>query len=474
MKYFYQLLIILTLFSKVTSREKEPVTALYFVSLPGDYIGQGESQSYITGDIGFEEDENFTVKMIDNRSIEVFYYDIDKHICWALILSSEEGSYLAPGIYKNAVKCFCSDKNPVLNFGGCGRGFSKINGEFEILELKLIKNEEGDYEVASLAVNFIQEEANASEHAPLFGCLRYKSTIPVQEGFLVESLGDNYIDFPELESDDPTKKEEQNDSKYALYFVSAPGEYVGQGQAENYDYEATDFESIKNFKVTMENNNAIEVAFRDDEKNKNWGLWLQAKSGEAIKPGLYKGATRYPFNRENPGLCFYGCVRGHNTLNGEFEVLELKVTEEVEVVSLAVNFIQEGVSNNTDAVLYGSIRYNSKIPVQKGFLIESLGKDPSDYPDRKIVKKEYDIRLLKRKVDDLNNLIESVCNERGIDTDDDYCEECTFFDYDEDAYYDDYEDEEDIELDSLKASLKNGFLKLSRKLWNNSGKSHGI
>jgi hypothetical protein len=89
----------------------------------------------------------------------------------------------------------------------------------------------------------------------------------------------------------------------------------------------------------------------------NWGV------------GLYLNATRFPFNLSyyptysaTNGLSFTGNGRGDNMLTGEFQVLEASYSDLGVVQTFAADFIQndEGNIYNSD---YGSIRYNSSIPI---------------------------------------------------------------------------------------------------------------
>jgi hypothetical protein len=55
-----------------------------------------------------------------------------------------------------------------------------------------------------------------------------------------------------------------------------------------------------------------------------WSLDLAAPTGETLQPGVYDGATRYPFNGGGPGLDVSGNGRGCNTLTGSFTIQSYK------------------------------------------------------------------------------------------------------------------------------------------------------
>jgi hypothetical protein len=69
-----------------------------------------------------------------------------------------------------------------------------------------------------------------------------------------------------------------------------------------------------------EDNNHIRVRITGDTF---WNLDLAAPAGQALEPGSYPVATRYPFQLPaDAGLSLFGDGRGCNTSTGSFEVLE--------------------------------------------------------------------------------------------------------------------------------------------------------
>ncbi len=58
-----------------------------------------------------------------------------------------------------------------------------------------------------------------------------------------------------------------------------------------------------------------------------WFLHLAAPAGQELLPGVYEGATRWPFqDPSTPGLDFSGDGRGCNTLTGRFPGMALMLT----------------------------------------------------------------------------------------------------------------------------------------------------
>ncbi len=152
---------------------------------------------------------------------------------------------------------------------------------------------------------------------------------------------------------------EEEDRVTALYLISSKGDYIGAGVTKSY-VEGQDG------KFVISTNPQGAVTIRLTESKEYWTLIFSATGNQNLTPGIYKNATRYPFNRgESPGLCFSGNGRGCNTLTGEFEILEIEYDAEGKVNIFAANFIQNCGVNGTP--LFGSIRINSEIPIEDRF-----------------------------------------------------------------------------------------------------------
>lgn len=89
--------------------------------------------------------------------------------------------------------------------------------------------------------------------------------------------------------------------------------------------------------------------------------------GQLLQVGLYTHAQRFPFNSPTkPGIDISGDGRGNNTESGWFDVLEISYDASGNLDKFAVDFKQfdEG---NTTVGLYGSLRFNSDIPIDTSF-----------------------------------------------------------------------------------------------------------
>lgn len=145
-------------------------------------------------------------------------------------------------------------------------------------------------------------------------------------------------------------------------FVSQPGDYIGQGQALVLTTAQADFR--------LQGNYANGVSIHIDNFSRadpgNYLFWyvdFAPAAGGTLVPGAYEGATRFPFNGPSePGLSISGDGRGCNQLTGRFDVREAVFDPQTgEVLQFAADFEQH--CEGSDPALFGSIRYNSDIPV---------------------------------------------------------------------------------------------------------------
>ena len=98
----------------------------------------------------------------------------------------------------------------------------------------------------------------------------------------------------------------------SLVFTGDAGDYISQGQTWSYT-DGVDGTASSDLRV-------VHVAVWTDTW---WNLEFAAPAGSQLLPGVYEGATRYPFQADHtPGLSLSGDGRGCNTLTGRFEVHE--------------------------------------------------------------------------------------------------------------------------------------------------------
>ena len=139
-----------------------------------------------------------------------------------------------------------------------------------------------------------------------------------------------------------------------FYIDSEPGDFVGQGQTLLIPESDGDFTVSRNF------DNGVRV-FIDADPGGFWTLDFAAAFEVDLAPGLFEGATRFPFqDPSEPGLSVFGQGRGCNQLTGRFTVLEAVYDGGGEVVSFAANFEQH--CEGGIPALFGAIRINSTVP----------------------------------------------------------------------------------------------------------------
>ncbi len=148
-----------------------------------------------------------------------------------------------------------------------------------------------------------------------------------------------------------------------LYFNSTPGDYIGQGKEMIWTAEdPADFTAWRNYgggvSISMDNFSYVS----DYSQEAWWDLDFAPPYGTQLAVGSYEGATRYPFQAsDEPGLSVSGDGRGCNQLSGRFDILELAYGTGGRVERFAADFEQR--CENFMPPLYGSIRYNSDVPL---------------------------------------------------------------------------------------------------------------
>jgi len=159
-----------------------------------------------------------------------------------------------------------------------------------------------------------------------------------------------------------------NDDPYKtlIYFRSQPGDWVGQGET----YTLTPADGTI---TTSRTGGGIHVAF---DGSTWWDLYFVPPWGATLGPGVYEGATRWPFQSPTgPGLDISGEGRGCNTLKGRFTVLEAEDGPSGEV-RFAADYEQhcEGGS----PALFGSVRINSSVALGPRLSVGSVAAYEGD------------------------------------------------------------------------------------------------
>lgn len=97
--------------------------SLTFVSEAGDWVGQGETHSFVEGVTAAASSDNRTINVAVNTTDHWFYLD----------LAAPATQQLVPGVYNGAVRYpFQEPSQPGLSFYGDGRGCNTLTGTFTV------------------------------------------------------------------------------------------------------------------------------------------------------------------------------------------------------------------------------------------------------------------------------------------------------------------------------------------------------
>ncbi|HET7766463.1 MAG TPA: hypothetical protein VFK92_15370 [Burkholderiales bacterium] len=141
---------------------------LYYLSQAGDYIGQGEEDTYTSADGTFG-----AFSTVPNVAMVRFATPTFSH-WWNLTIDAPDTAPLVVGAYEGAQRAaFRTAGHPGLEFTGDGRGCDTLTGRFDVLEI--VRDATGA--ITQLAVNW---EQHCEGGAPaLYGQIRYNSDVPV-------------------------------------------------------------------------------------------------------------------------------------------------------------------------------------------------------------------------------------------------------------------------------------------------------
>jgi len=154
----------------------------------------------------------------------------------------------------------------------------------------------------------------------------------------------------------------------AFYFTSSPESWIADGETVlATPGDGFSFEAYKNY------DNGVSFSIIGANYSRWWYLDFAAPGEVELTPGIFLGATRWPFqDYGSPGLSFSGNGNGNNELTGHFTVLEVSYGGGGVIQSFAADFTQYdgGLPNEWNV---GSIRYNSLIPIPEPGTLSLLG-----------------------------------------------------------------------------------------------------
>lgn len=147
-------------------------------------------------------------------------------------------------------------------------------------------------------------------------------------------------------------------------FVSAPGDYIGQGQT----LVLTRAEASFNPQVTG-NPGLVLINLGNSGQVPpggqyiTWSLGFSTATGAPLTVGSYPNASGQPFQGGiSPGMDIYGDGRGCDRVFGQFDILDIAYDATGALSRFAANFTQS-CEVPTAPHLVGAIRFNSSVPV---------------------------------------------------------------------------------------------------------------
>ncbi len=147
-----------------------------------------------------------------------------------------------------------------------------------------------------------------------------------------------------------------------LRVESDPGDWIGQGLTQTFTPANGSFTAsrIYNSPKYFSLKNGVNINFLGKTPGLfgYWNLIFTASEDATLVPGIYEGATRWPFQSStNPGLDIVAGNRGCNQLTGRFVVHEAVYGASGAVERFAADFEQHCEAGKP--ALVGQIRFNS-------------------------------------------------------------------------------------------------------------------
>jgi hypothetical protein len=321
------------------------LTEVTFDSEPGDYVGQGVTQTLAgavdAGRIG----AGVRITVAGDET-------------WRLSFAPPEGEDLLTGPYESAMRYpFQSPSRPGLSISGAGRGCNTLTGRFEVHEAEFGP----DGEVLVFAADFEQHCEGAGP--ALFGRVLFNSEGPPfpppvdTDGDGIPDTSDNCPDVANADqtnSDDDELGDACDDTVTltSIYCNSDPGDFIGGGQEFTLTLADGTISAVRGFE------NGVSIEFWGDD---HWSLDFVAPREAELVPGPYEDARRYPFQPPRlPGIDISAAHRGCNEIRGRFDVLEIEYGAGSKIERFAARFEQH--CEGGEPALTGLVMFNSQGP----------------------------------------------------------------------------------------------------------------
>ncbi len=408
-------LCVLLLLLGISSSAAAQTFTLHLVGQPGEWITLGQTRTFTQ--------DNASLYFIRRNSADgVSFNGVDFGILdsagslWDVSFNAPRAAAFIADNYEEAQRFpFNSPTKPGLIQSGEWRTCSYVDGRFIVREVVF----GAANEVLSLAVDF---EQHCDFTPPLFGFVRYNSAIPpivptpnaaagpdlvVDEGQLVPLDGSKSSDgdasiaaYHWLQQSGPTVV--ISDPTAAVTTFVAPPVPAGGSDLTfqltvtdndgNVDTDAVTFHVANHydpasslhvigqdndfllgpverlftvndgyFRAVLDMGQSIYVEYQGE--GSSWLMAFAAPGNGPLAPGVYEGATRYPFQAANePGLSLSVGETGANCnqLTGRFIVHEVEYGPNRTVISFAADF--EVTCVGATGTVTGTVRFNDALP----------------------------------------------------------------------------------------------------------------
>lgn len=150
----------------------------------------------------------------------------------------------------------------------------------------------------------------------------------------------------------------------SLLLDSDLGNYIGQSDYYRYTPYTGLFTATRNF------DNGVSISYTEPGVGGHWWyLDFAAANDQLLTPGLYPGATRYPFQAATvPGVSVGGDGRGYNMLTGEFTVNQVIYGTGNQIISFDATFQEYGDGDPATESFRGRIQYRATTGLLPGVL----------------------------------------------------------------------------------------------------------
>ena len=393
-----------------------PKTFLTLNSQPGDYVGQGITQTLTPADGTFSvSNTSDTISILFENSTQF----------WGLDFGSASTAKFGWGEYDGAQRTpFRSPTRPGIDVTGDGRGCNTDTGRFLVSDFAL--NTDGT--IARLAIDFEQHCEGATP--ALYGSFRYNSSVAAvprlaiastytlkgnagtSDAFVTLSLclpsttivqvnyatadatavqGTDYVNTTGTAMFQPGITSQtitipivgdflaRGNKSFRVKLSAPSGAPIGAASAGILIRDPNAAQTVLamssqpgdyiggglQYLITLSDgtftpsNSANVVSFFVNNGDE-WSTYFAGPTTARLGRGDYENAQRYPFQPAGtPGLSVYGDGRGCNTLTGNFQVLQAGYNSSSVLQSFSANFEQH--CEGGVPALFGWLRYHAKL-----------------------------------------------------------------------------------------------------------------